>query len=381
MLETPERISTRFSILLFLGFLLTPLAGFSAAVLFGTVSLGQLQQVLAGGILPVFSVALVFFSLFQLQRLITPLTSWALQHPDGGNAPSQLHGQVHRFSRDYWSLMALHVLISPLLVFWTLDGGITATNGFAFSHFLLLQAVSAALIGMPAYLFGLNQLGKLVGHLSLDRIHVSLKSKFLLLTGLVPLLAYALLVDYHWLRTGALDSGYLSLWISLAILSAAISLLSVRSIQQALGPFRDLFTRSGASTHEDLARLKPASTDEIGYLTQTLGKVFQRLGDQETHMRTIVDTAAEGIIVVDEKGVIDMATKEEVAEARYKMVQDYHGKKNLKALDLRKAMIEKFGEDQCDKKLCKEAIRELIDSGKCTYSYVGGSYIVLPPKD
>ena len=167
MLETPERISTRFSILLFLGFLLTPLAGFSAAVLFGTVSLGQLQQVLAGGVLPVFSVALVFFSLFQLQRLITPLTSWALQHPDGGNAPSQLHGQVHRFSRDYWSLMALHVLISPLLVFWTLDGGITATNGFAFSHFLLLQAVSAALIGMPAYLFGLNQLGKLVGHLSL----------------------------------------------------------------------------------------------------------------------------------------------------------------------------------------------------------------------
>ena len=43
-------------------------------------------------------------------------------------------------------------------------------------------------------------------------------------------------------------------------------------------------------------------------------------------------------------------------------------------------LIEKFGEDQCDKKLCKQAIRELIDSGKCTYSYVGGSYIVLPPE-
>jgi len=75
-----------------------------------------------------------------------------------------------------------------------------------------------------------------------------------------------------------------------------------------------------------------------------------------------------------------MATKEEVAEAMFKLVQDYHGKKNLKALDLRKAMIEKFGDDQCDKKLCKEAIRVLIDSGKCTYSYVGGSYIVLPPE-
>ena len=325
MLETPERIGARFSILLFLGFLLTPLAGFSTAVLFGAVSLWQLQQVLAGGILPAFSIFLVFFSLFQLQRLITPLTSWALQNPDGGNAPTQLHRQVQRFSRDFWSLMALHVLISPLLVFWTLDGGISASNGFAFSHFLLLQAVSTALIGMPAYLFGLHQLGKLAGHLSLDRIHVSLKSKILLLTGLVPLLAYALLVDYHWLRTGALDTGYLTIWISLAILSATISLLSIRSMQQALGPFKDLFTRSGASTHEDLARLKPASTDEIGYLTQTLGKVFQRLGDQETHMRTIVDTAAEGIIVVDEKGLID--TFNQAAERLFgHMAQEIRGR-------------------------------------------------------
>ena len=76
-----------------------------------------------------------------------------------------------------------------------------------------------------------------------------------------------------------------------------------------------------------------------------------------------------------------MATVEEVVEAMYAMVKEYHGKKSLKALDLTKAMIEKFGDDACDKKLCKKAIRELVDSGKCTYSYVGGSYIVLPPED
>ncbi len=74
-----------------------------------------------------------------------------------------------------------------------------------------------------------------------------------------------------------------------------------------------------------------------------------------------------------------MESVEKVAEAMYQMVKEYHGKKNLKALDLTKAMIEKYGEDNCDKKLCKQAIRQLIDSGRCTYSYVGGSYIVLPP--
>jgi hypothetical protein len=73
------------------------------------------------------------------------------------------------------------------------------------------------------------------------------------------------------------------------------------------------------------------------------------------------------------------ASVDDVANAMYELVKEYHGKKNLKALDLTKAMIAKFGEDECDKKLCKKAIRSLMDTGRCTYSYVGGSYIVLPP--
>ncbi len=75
----------------------------------------------------------------------------------------------------------------------------------------------------------------------------------------------------------------------------------------------------------------------------------------------------------------EAAIVDDVAEAMFAMVKEYHGKRNLKAMDLTKAMIEKFGDEACDKKLCKLAIRQLIDSGRCTYSYVGGSYIVLPP--
>ncbi len=39
---------------------------------------------------------------------------------------------------------------------------------------------------------------------------------------------------------------------------------------------------------------------------------------------------------------------EAVADAMYAMLKDYAGKKNLKATDLTKAMVEKFG-DECDK--------------------------------
>jgi hypothetical protein len=69
---------------------------------------------------------------------------------------------------------------------------------------------------------------------------------------------------------------------------------------------------------------------------------------------------------------------ESVAEAMYALLKDYAGKKNLKATDLTKAMVEKFGED-CDKQTCKDAIRLLMESEKTTYSYVGGSYVVLNP--
>jgi len=71
-------------------------------------------------------------------------------------------------------------------------------------------------------------------------------------------------------------------------------------------------------------------------------------------------------------------TAEAVADAMYAMLKEYAGKKNLKAMDLTKAMAEKLGEE-CDKQICKEAIRILMDSGKTTYSYVGGSYVVLNP--
>jgi len=68
-----------------------------------------------------------------------------------------------------------------------------------------------------------------------------------------------------------------------------------------------------------------------------------------------------------------------VADAMYDLVKECHGKRQLKPLDLSKAMLEKFGEP-CDKTMCKEAIRILVEDERCTYSYVGGSYLVLPPE-
>jgi hypothetical protein len=68
----------------------------------------------------------------------------------------------------------------------------------------------------------------------------------------------------------------------------------------------------------------------------------------------------------------------EIADAMEKMVKDAMGQKKFKPMDLTKAMIQLFGEEGVDKKLCKQAIAELINSGRCVYTYFGGSFIEMP---
>jgi hypothetical protein len=76
----------------------------------------------------------------------------------------------------------------------------------------------------------------------------------------------------------------------------------------------------------------------------------------------------------------DELKAEEVAEAMYKMVKESMGQKKWKATDLTKAVLELYG-DRCDKSLAKLAIRDLIESGKCVYTYFGGSFIEIPHKE
>ncbi len=73
-------------------------------------------------------------------------------------------------------------------------------------------------------------------------------------------------------------------------------------------------------------------------------------------------------------------TVEEIAEAMFAMVSESQGVKKLKPGDLTKAMIAAYGDD-VDKKLCKAAIKELVNNGRCVYTYFGGSFLELPHKE
>ncbi|RMG29110.1 MAG: EAL domain-containing protein [Gammaproteobacteria bacterium] len=278
--------------------LLMPAVGIAAAGLLGLAPPARLldARLLAG-------VVLVWaLGLWEHQRFLAPLLEGIHRQVagDGGERPpSALSDRLRAFGRRWWLPFLLLGLVLPLLLTWP------EVAPRRLLHLWLLEGALAYLFGLPGYLHGLDLLGRLVPWLGLRAVHGHLHNRIALLAGLAPLLALALLLQYHGLHQGRVEGPLWALFALVAGTLLAATVLAIRGMRQALQPVQEVLGRSGASSHGELADLRPRSTDEIGYLTQTLGKLFRRLGDQESYMHAIVDTAAEGIIVVDDRGRID----------------------------------------------------------------------------
>ena len=72
-------------------------------------------------------------------------------------------------------------------------------------------------------------------------------------------------------------------------------------------------------------------------------------------------------------------SKEELVEFIYDLVKSVQGKKQLKAMDLQKAVLKEHPDQ--DKTMVKFAIKDLIDNGRCVYTYFGGSFIEIPHEE
>ena len=69
-------------------------------------------------------------------------------------------------------------------------------------------------------------------------------------------------------------------------------------------------------------------------------------------------------------------SKADLVEYIFNMVKAAEGKKQLKAMDIQKNVLKEHPDQ--DKNSIKFAIKDLIDGGRCVYTYFGGSYIECP---
>ena len=75
-----------------------------------------------------------------------------------------------------------------------------------------------------------------------------------------------------------------------------------------------------------------------------------------------------------------MKSMEEVADKMYEMIAAEKGRKKFTPRDLQTIAKDMFG-DEVDKKICKNAVKHLTNTGKCVYSGYGGvSYVEIPPE-
>jgi len=301
-----RRIHKRLLVVIVSSFALTPVIGYTTAWLFTLLHINQPLSTAPVLLVTLTSLVLLGGLYLNFSRYLKPLFTWLENHPDNTPLPGTLDQQLKNFSDNYWAFFLLYALLVPTLQHWY---GFYPENQSAFdslSQFILLQLVIAILVGMPGYLYCLALLGRLVEHCGFSQVHVSMKSKMLLVGGYVPLLTTTILLKYYWWRTEYLTNEVVFMWASLGLFAFALTILSIRSLNQSLQPVQEIISGSGATNYEDLAkRLHPRSTDETGYLIQMLGRLFRRLGDQESHVHAIVDNAAEGIIVVNDQHTIE----------------------------------------------------------------------------
>jgi hypothetical protein len=72
-------------------------------------------------------------------------------------------------------------------------------------------------------------------------------------------------------------------------------------------------------------------------------------------------------------------SKEDLCNYIYDLVAKAQGKKNLKAMDVQRAVLKEHPDQP--KNDIKFAIKELIDGGRCVYTYFGGSFIEIPHQE
>ena len=304
MIEQIQRDRNTISLLIFITFLITPMINLWAALYVGITDWDQIFAVLNHRLVPAYAVGVLALSTLYFWRFMQPVARRCLQQ-EAGSLAALLHDRIKHYYQVYWGLYLGHVIGTAGLYLFSLHSmGMDLPEQYI-ANFILLNVTLSLILGLPAYMILLDKYSQLTRFTGVIKVQNSIHSKLILLGGLLPILSYSLFLEYQWLKFGVIATSSLLIWSVLSGVTLLMTLLATRSLRRSLTPVQNALGSSGAVTNETLAQLHAYYNDEAGYLTQTLGKVFQRLTDQDAHIRAIIDNAAEGIIVTDEYGKID----------------------------------------------------------------------------
>lgn len=300
-------IQRRLFFVTLISFAITPVIGYATATFFDMVELSSLLTGNSGVILIAIYSSLLIWCTIHFKHFLQPIIKWKLRHPDNNFLPDDYNLQLQSFGSRYWMFFLIYVLTVPTIHHWFLQSAGQAVSVSALLQFILLQLTISILVGLPGYLDGLSTLGKLTRFTGLSNVQVSMRTKMLIVGAYIPVLTTSILLKYYWWQTKFISHEVILAWALMGLTAIISTLVAYRSLTQSLKPVEMVTTNTGASSHADLAKqLQPHSNDEIGFLVQTLSRLFHRLGEQDKYVQAIVEHAAECIIVINEEQKIEM---------------------------------------------------------------------------
>ncbi|MCW9031613.1 MAG: EAL domain-containing protein [Gammaproteobacteria bacterium] len=300
-------IQRRLFIVTLISFAITPVIGYATASFFDMVELTSLFTGNSGLALIAIYSSLLLWCAAHFKNFLQPIINWKLHHPDNNFLPDELNVQLQSFGNRYWMFFLLYILTIPTIHHWFLQSAGVTVSVSSLLQFILLQLTITILVGLPGYLDGLSTLGKLTRYTGLSNVQVSMRTKMLLVGGYIPLLTTSILLKYYWWQTGFISHEVVLAWALMGLATILSTIVAYRSLTQSLKPVEMVTSNTGATSHADLAKqLQPHSNDEIGFLVQTLSRLFHRVGEQDTYVQAIVEHAAECIIVVNDTQQIEV---------------------------------------------------------------------------
>jgi signal transduction histidine kinase len=325
-------------------------------------SVDELMQILTGSpLLPSYIVGWTVGVAIYFQRLTRPVEVML----DAGRRRGQEEAleAARRFPVRYWGLFVLHKVGGPpAILFAAWASGTFVPTHIDLLRTALVATVVSIVVGLAIFFVALDRLGRAFDGVDVQRAHVTIKTKVLLLAALSPLLIDTALVQYYWTKTGYFTTETLFVWLFLELLAIGGALLFLRSFNQSLFPLEELIASDGVVDPEVLA---PRSTDELGVLTTryrsllrglTLQKALLQLranlmaeqtaGDREATAQFIVDAAVDvmqwdGAVLVLQQGdgvLLPVATRGRPLDDRLRDVFA-HAKLATQVLEARERML------------------------------------------
>ncbi|WP_455375021.1 sensor histidine kinase [Kaarinaea lacus] len=283
-----QQFKKRFLTLIVLTWVVPPVLGLSFLVYIQMFSGSQMLDILTSPIEPVFCLAAILIALWYFNRYASPVYRY-LEQPSENDA-DELLNCLKKFPFHYWSIFTIYLVLAPITVIYSAelfsDYHATPIDWFRIN---LVALIVSIIVGLPIFFLILDLFGELIGGISFEKAHVTIKLKVFLIGALVPLLIDTMLVQYYWTRTGYFTIETFIVWLSLELLAIVGSLIFVKSFSQSLMPLHKALENPTDIEQQTFQDMVPRSTDELGVLTTSYRRLLTSLKAQHDHLEDIVE--------------------------------------------------------------------------------------------